>query len=564
MKIKQKRHVSGVNSLNKVQNYNLNTDFDRENLSLLELPIFNQNKRLSGETKLIYNINNSQNIEIIPNGFALKKVEEKVFLSLLKIYKKQKNNPIVTSHYDILKEGNIQHNGYNIKRVKQALKALNGSYIKNKGLLATKEFTLLDNIHKIQNSKDEISDLFHLFIKQQVKELFNTRKLNEALIIKINENILSNLKKTFFKYVNVNKMLEINNATARKLFLLISKYRYLDMGNLIIKDCDLLSSHIPLSWDNKNISSSIQSLTQALDLLVKMELLPKFNLIKKSPLEKSKIMLFLNKKTRSDKMNVLAFVNQKGGCGKTSSSLNVARALTKQGYEVLIVDFDPQGNATLGLGIEPNDVEYTVYDMMKSKYLKGDEIVPSQVLKSSFGIDVLPNDISMAKIDIELGGVPQRNHMLKNVLRHPELKEKYDFVIIDCQPSLSVTTFNALTAANSVYVPIQSGYFSISGLTELLDTVDMISQDLNPNLKVAGIFMSIIEPRTVLYKKFKDELEELLPDKLMKTHIRKNEDVRRASANGKPVLDYDPSSNGAKDYTSLAQEILEKEKTEVK
>jgi len=258
-------------------------------------------------------------------------------------------------------------------------------------------------------------------------------------------------------------------------------------------------------------------------------------------------------------MKTLAFVNQKGGVGKTTSTINIARTMVKKfDLKVLVVDFDPQANTTIGLGVEPDKIEYTVYDLMKDKYLSTKtNINPNDIIKTKYGIDVLPNSISMAKIEIELGGVPQRNHMLKKVLSHPDITEKnYDYVLIDCQPSLSVATFNALIAADKVFVPIQSGFFSLAGLTELMDTIDMI-KDLNPSLSIGGIFMSIVQDRTVLYKRFKSELQDFLPDQLMESYIRKNEAVRRASANGQPILDYDKTSNGAKDFVSLTQEILD-------
>ncbi|BDU51502.1 ParA family protein [Haliovirga abyssi] len=255
-------------------------------------------------------------------------------------------------------------------------------------------------------------------------------------------------------------------------------------------------------------------------------------------------------------MKVIAVVNQKGGVAKTTSTQNIGVGLAKLGKKVLLIDFDPQGNLTSGFGIDKRDLNYTVYDILKTRAFPGPEISVEKVLLEKDNISILPTNIKMSKINIELGGVPGKDNILKEIL-----KEIYgfDYILIDCPPSLDTLTFNALTAADAVYIPVQAEYYALEGISELMDTIDMVKQRLNENLKIAGVFATMLDKRVKLHLEVIKELKKFFGEVMFKTLIRRNVKVSEASSYGKSIFDYDEKSHGAQDYLNLCKEIVERE-----
>ena len=255
-------------------------------------------------------------------------------------------------------------------------------------------------------------------------------------------------------------------------------------------------------------------------------------------------------------MNIIAIVNQKGGVAKTTSSLNIAVGLGKKGKKVLLIDFDPQANATTGLGIDKIELEYTVYDLLKKfDYPQFRELEFEKIVINKMGIDILPTNIKMSRIDTELGGFPGKENYLKDIVK---TLPDYDYIIIDCPPSLSTLTHNALTVATNIYVPVKADYYSIEGIADLLDEVSMIKRKLNENLKVSGVFITMANTRTNLFNETREKLQKYFPEEMFNTFIRSSEDVNKSPSEGKPVIEFNPKSTSAMDYLDLVDEIIER------
>lgn len=256
-------------------------------------------------------------------------------------------------------------------------------------------------------------------------------------------------------------------------------------------------------------------------------------------------------------MKIIAIVNQKGGVAKSTSALNIAVGLQKEGFKTLLIDFDPQGNITTGCGIDKIELEYTVYDLMKKfdfpqyKHLSIDSVAIKK-----HGIDILPTNIRMSKIETELGGYPGKENYLKDVLE----EASYDYVIIDCPPSLSMLTDNALTAATDVFVPVKADYYSIEGIADLLDQVDIIKRKLNKKLEVSGVFITMANKRTTLFKETHNNLKKYFMKEMFETFIRSSEEVNKAPGSGKPLLDFNSNCTASEDYKNLVKEIIERNK----
>ena len=258
--------------------------------------------------------------------------------------------------------------------------------------------------------------------------------------------------------------------------------------------------------------------------------------------------------SRPDGPKIIAVANQKGGVGKTTTTINLAAALTEQGERVLVVDLDPQGNASTGLGVELEDREFTTYELLLEDLDLKDVIQTSNV----DGLLIIPATVDLSSADIDLISNEKRSFLLHDALRQTQMDQfRFDYILIDCPPSLNLLTVNAMIAAHSVLVPLQSEFFALEGLSQLMLTIREVRQIGNKNLRIEGVVLTMYDKRNNLSQQVESDARSNLGDVVFKTVIPRNVRVSEAPSFAMPVLTYDSQSKGAMAYRALAQELIE-------
>ena len=246
---------------------------------------------------------------------------------------------------------------------------------------------------------------------------------------------------------------------------------------------------------------------------------------------------------------IIAITNQKGGVGKTTTAINLSACLAEAGQRVLTVDFDPQGNATSGLGLEKGNIDNTVYELLMGECQVGDCIMPSVQER----LDVMPSDVDLSGAEIELLDMKDKENILKENLNL--VKDNYDFIIIDCPPSLSLLTINALTAANTALIPIQCEYYALEGLSQLMNSVRRVKRQYNERLEIEGVLLTMYDGRLNLTQQVVEEVKKYFPRKVFRSVIPRSVRLSEAPSYGVPIMYFDKSNRGTEAYRSLAEEL---------
>lgn len=250
---------------------------------------------------------------------------------------------------------------------------------------------------------------------------------------------------------------------------------------------------------------------------------------------------------------ITSFSNQKGGVGKTTTCVNLSSYLAVMGKKVLLIDIDPQGNATTGLGINKTALKKSTYNLLTQDYDDVKELIKSTPIEN---LDIIPSNIDLAGAEIELVNLPSRDRILTKAVKN--LSDKYDYITIDCPPSLGLLTINALAASNSVLIPIQSEFYALEGLSQLMNTIRLVIKHLNPDLKLEGVVLTMYDNRSIMSRQIADEIKKYYSTKLYTIKIPRNIRLSEAPSHGVPIHLHDPNCAGAKAYFALAKEFISK------
>ena len=275
---------------------------------------------------------------------------------------------------------------------------------------------------------------------------------------------------------------------------------------------------------------------------------------KEKRVEKERLKCYNDKseKGKEKKMGrIIAIANQKGGVGKTTTSINLSACLAEMGKKVLVIDLDPQGNTTSGFGIDKSEMENTVYELMLDECTIKESMTKVENIEN---LSLIPSNVNLAGAEIELLGINEKEYILKNAVDY--IRDDYDYIIIDCPPSLNMLTVNAMTTADSILVPIQCEYYALEGISQLIHTIDLVQERLNANLKIDGVVFTMYDARTNLSSDVVNTVKENLNATVYQTIIPRNVRLAEAPSHGLPINLYDPKSAGAESYRNLAKEIV--------